>query len=163
MKRTSFAGMNCSIARTLEIVGEWWTLLILRDASRGITRFDDLQASLGIARNVLASRLGTLVELGILEKRRYQQRPDRYEYRLTERGLDLVPVLVSLLRWGDRWAAPGAPPVVLVHDACGHDAKPVLTCSHCDAPITPGSLRAERGPGAEPAAGPGPDAARSHA
>jgi DNA-binding HxlR family transcriptional regulator len=137
MKRTSFAGMDCSVARTLEVVGEWWSLLIIRDAFRGVSRFDEFQERLGIARNVLAARLNTLVEHRILERRRYQDHPERYDYRLTERGLDLFPLIASLLRWGDRWAAgPGGPPVVLVHEACGHDAEPVMTCSHCGAEVT---------------------------
>jgi DNA-binding HxlR family transcriptional regulator len=144
MKRTSFAEMDCSIARTLEIVGEWWTLLILRDVFRGVSRFDDFQQNLGIARNVLTARLNTLVEHRILERVRYQDRPDRYEYRLTERGLDLFPVIASLLRWGDRWAVgPEGPPVTLVHEACGHDAQPVLTCSHCGSKIDARDIHSE--------------------
>ena len=149
MKRTSFATMDCSIARTLEVVGEWWTLLILRDAFRGVTRFDDFQQHLGIARNVLTARLNTLVEHQVLERRRYQEHPERHEYRLTERGLDLFPVIASLLRWGDRWAADAeGPPVVLVHETCGHDAKPVLTCSHCGAEVTARDIRSEPRSGA---------------
>jgi DNA-binding HxlR family transcriptional regulator len=149
MRRTNFATMNCSIARTLEVVGEWWSLLILRDAFRGITRFDDFQQNLGIARNVLTTRLNTLVEHGILERSRYQEHPPRYEYRLTERGLDLFPVIASLLRWGDKWAAGReGPPLVLVHEDCGHDAKPVLTCSHCGSKLAVERIRPEPGPGA---------------
>lgn len=144
MKRTSFAGMDCSIARTLEVVGEWWTFLVLRDAFRGVSRFDEFQQRLGIARNVLTARLNTLVEHRILERIPYQDNPVRYEYRLTERGLDLFPVLASLLRWGDRWApGPDGPPVVLVHEACGHDAQPVLTCSHCGSAIDAATTRPE--------------------
>jgi DNA-binding HxlR family transcriptional regulator len=144
MKRTSFAGMDCSIARTLEVVGEWWTFLVLRDAFRGVSRFDEFQQRLGIARNVLTARLNTLVEHRILERIPYQDNPVRYEYRLTERGLDLFPVLASLLRWGDRWApTPDGPPVVLVHEACGHDAQPVLTCSHCGSAIDAAAIRPE--------------------
>jgi DNA-binding HxlR family transcriptional regulator len=155
MKRTSFETMNCSIARTLEVVGEWWTLLILRDAFRGVTRFDDFQENLGIARNVLTARLKTLVEHEILERRRYQEHPERHEYLLTERGLDLFPVIASLMRWGDRWAAgPEGPPVVLVHEACGHDAHPVLTCSHCGSEATATSMRAEPGRGTTPTRSP---------
>src|SRR5262249_8199804 len=116
MKRTSFAGMHCSIARTLEVVGEWWTLLILRDAFLGIGRFDDFQRRLGIARNVLTDRLQRLVEHGILERHRYQERPERFEYRLTAKGQDLHPVILSLLRWGDRWTAgEEGPPLLLEH------------------------------------------------
>src|SRR5450759_5437164 len=106
MRRTSFAEMNCSVARTLEIVGEWWTMLVVREAFNGVRRFDDFQARLGIARNVLAARLLGLVEHGVLERRLYQERPERYEYRLTQKGLDLYPVLLSLLSWGDKWETP---------------------------------------------------------
>lgn len=144
MKRTSFAGMDCSVARTLEVVGEWWSLLILRDAFRGVSRFDDFQQNLGIARNVLTARLNTLVEHQILERSRYQERPERHEYRLTERGHDLFPVIASLLRWGDRWAVgPEGPPVVLLHEACGRDAQPVLTCSHCGSEVTARDIHSE--------------------
>jgi DNA-binding HxlR family transcriptional regulator len=151
MKRTSFAGMHCSVARTLEIIGEWWTLLILRDAFLGVRRFDDFQSRLGIARNVLTDRLNTLVEHGILERRRYQERPERFEYGLTEKGRDLHPVLVSLLRWGDRWTAGEAgPPLLLEHRSCGQDMTPVLVCPHCKEEITAASVRAHPGPGAAP-------------
>jgi DNA-binding HxlR family transcriptional regulator len=142
MRRTSFAGMQCSVARTLEVVGEWWTILILRSAFSGVRRFDDFQRSLGIARNVLADRLQTLVDNGILERRRYQERPERYEYRLTERGRDLYSVVISLLRWGDRWAMddqPG-PPVILTH-SCGHDITPEFSCPSCGEAIAPRAMR----------------------
>src|SRR3954463_8086860 len=109
----SYEGQVCSVARTLEIVGERWTLLIVRDAFFGVRRFDDFQRSLGIARNVLQGRLERLVEEGILERVRYQERPERFEYRLTEKGLDLWPVVVSLLAWGDRHAAPDGPAMIL--------------------------------------------------
>jgi DNA-binding HxlR family transcriptional regulator len=89
MKRTSFATMNCSVARTLEVIGEWWTMLVVREAFNGVRRFDDFQARLGIARNVLATRLQSLVDHGILERRLYQEHPQRFEYRLTEKGFDL--------------------------------------------------------------------------
>jgi DNA-binding HxlR family transcriptional regulator len=149
MKRTSFAGMNCSIARTLEIVGEWWTLLILRDAFLGMRRFEDFQHDLGIARNVLTDRLQTLVEHGIFERHRYQEHPERFEYRLTEKGRDLLPVLLSLLRWGDRWTAGEAgPPLVLEHLRCGHQVSPVLTCPECREEVHARSIVARPGPGA---------------
>jgi DNA-binding HxlR family transcriptional regulator len=133
MKRTSFAGMSCSVARTLDVVGEWWSLLVLRDAFTGVRRFEDFQRSLGIARNILADRLQTLVDYGVLERRLYHERPERYEYRLTEKGFDLYPVLLSLMRWGDRWATEemDQPPMVLTHKACGHDVMPVLVCPEC--------------------------------
>jgi len=149
MRRISFAEMHCSVARTLEIVGEWWTMLIIREAFSGIRRFDDMQRRLGIARNVLAARLQTLVENGILERRLYQQRPERYEYRLTEKGLDLYPALISLMRWGDRWTAGEAgPPLVLTHETCGHTVEAMVSCSHCGEPLRPREVRAEPGSGA---------------
>lgn len=144
MRRTSFAEMNCSIARTLEVVGEWWTMLVIREAFNGTRRFDDFQARLGIARNVLATRLLGLAEHGIVERRLYQERPERYEYRLTEKGRDLYPVLITMMRWGDKWeASPEGPPVQLTHETCGHAPDPVLTCSYCGAVITPREMRAE--------------------
>ncbi len=131
VERTSFAGMNCSIARTLEIVGEWWTPLILRDAFLGLSRFEEFQGSLGIARNVLTKRLTTLVQAGIMERHRYQEHPERFEYRLTEAGRELFPIVVSLLQWGDRWTAGEAG-----------------VCSHCGEEITVGNVHPELGPGA---------------
>src|SRR3954449_838135 len=110
----TYDGQVCSVARTLEIVGERWTLLIVRDAFLGVRRFDDFQRSLGVARNVLQGRLERLVESGILERRRYQERPERYEYRLTEMGIDLWPVVLSLLHWGDKHLSSGdGPPVIM--------------------------------------------------
>jgi DNA-binding HxlR family transcriptional regulator len=142
MKRTSFAGMDCSVARSLDVVGEWWSLLVLRDAFTGVRRFEDFQRSLGIARNILADRLQTLVDYGVLERRLYQERPERFEYRLTEKGLDLYPVLISLMRWGDRWATDGAgPPMVLTHKACGHDVMPVLVCPQCGEDVQAWAMR----------------------
>ena len=149
VERTSFAGMNCSIARTLEIIGEWWTPVILRDAFLGLSRFEEFQASLGIARNVLTKRLATLVQAGIMERERYQEHPERFEYRLTEAGRDLFPVVVSLLQWGDRWTADEAgPPLLLVHEPCGQPGGATLTCSRCGEEITLENVRPELGPGA---------------
>jgi DNA-binding HxlR family transcriptional regulator len=147
--KRSYDQGNCSIAGTLEIVGERWALIILREAFLGVRRFEQMQQNLGVARNILAARLQTLVAHGILERRRYQERPPRYEYRLTQKGLDLYPALVSLMQWGDRYlnAKPG-PPVVLVHKACGHDAAPRMACSHCGEAIGPRDIVAQAGPGA---------------
>ena len=144
----TYDNQNCSIARTLEVVGERWTALILRDAVRGTRRFEDFQASLGIARNILSARLARLCEEGILERRRYQERPARDEYHLTAKGRDLEPVLLGLLRWGDRYAAPDGPPLRLTHTACGHELEPVLVCAHCRQALTPGSVEGHPGPGA---------------
>lgn len=140
--------MACSIARTLEVVGEWWTPLILREAFRGVRRFDDFQANIGLARNVLADRLQSLVAHGIFERQPYQDHPERYEYVLTDRGLELFPVLAALMRWGDRWIADeSGPPVVLVHETCGHSGFRFV-CSHCGDEVTARDVRAEPGPSA---------------
>ena len=134
----SYDGQECSIARSLEIVGERWTLLVLRDVFRGKRRFEDLQRSLGIARNVLTDRLGRLVDEGVLERRRYQERPVRHEYRLTEKGIDLWPVMVQLLQWGDRhYAHPDGPPMVLSHRGCGGGVDEHRTCTRCGAALGP--------------------------
>ncbi len=146
MRRTSFADMQCSVARTLEVVGEWWTMLVIREAFNGVRRFDDFQSRLGIARNVLAARLQSLVDHGVLERRQYQDRPPRCEYRLTEKGRDLYPVLVSMLTWGDRWTAgPEGPPITLTHE-CGHQPDATLVCGHCGEKLDARQVRAERNP-----------------
>ena len=148
MRLTSLADWNCSIAKTLDVVGEWWTLLILRDAFGGTRRFDDFQASLGLARSVLTARLEKLTDHGILERRAYTQHPPRYEYHLTEKGRALFPVTTALLTWGDQWApTPGGPPVLLVHDTCGNITAPVLTCPHCHAEVTAANTHGQPGPG----------------
>jgi DNA-binding HxlR family transcriptional regulator len=141
--------MHCSVAQTLEQIGEWWTLLILRDAFLGVRRFEDFQRRLGIARNILANRLDTLVEHGILERRRYSERPERFEYRLTDKGRDLWSVMTAIRQWGDRWVLPPVePPVVLVHDRCGHRCTAEVHCSECGEPLELRELHLEPGPGA---------------
>src|ERR1700685_3641701 len=120
MLHNDYDNQICSIAAALEVVGERWSLLIVRDVMFGLRRFDAMQADLGIARNVLHTRLTRLLDHGVLEKRPYQERPARYEYRLTEKGLDLWPTIVALMQWGDRHASPpGGPPVLLEHRGCG--------------------------------------------
>jgi DNA-binding HxlR family transcriptional regulator len=151
MRLTSLADWNCSVARTLDVVGEWWTLLILRDAFRGTRRFDDFQQSLGLARSVLTARLAKLTEHGVLERRAYSEHPPRYEYHLTGKGLALFPVIAALIRWGDEWAPnPAGPPVELVHDTCGQVMTPVLTCPHCHGDVTTANTRSRPGPGSRP-------------
>lgn len=151
MHLTRLDDWNCSIARTLDVVGEWWTMLILRDAFRGVRRFDEFQSSLGLARSVLTARLRRLTDEGILTRQRYTDHPPRYEYLLTEKGRDLFPLISAMLRWGDTWAAnPAGPPVVLVHDTCGSVTQPILTCPNCQGEITPGNVRSELGPGSQP-------------
>jgi DNA-binding HxlR family transcriptional regulator len=135
----------CSIARALEAIGDRWTMLVIRDAFHGVRRFDDFQERLGIARNVLSDRLSRLVEEGILEKRPYQERPQRFEYRLTSKGVDLFPVLVSLMKWGDRHAPdPGGPPMLVLHRGCGGQVDERLLCDRCGEPVT--ALTAEARP-----------------
>jgi DNA-binding HxlR family transcriptional regulator len=127
MRRKSFRNMSCPIARSLERVGEWWSMLILRDALHGMTRFDEFQESLGIAPNILTRRLDTLVEAGLLERRRYCDHPPRDEYLPTEPGRDFRPVLVSLLAWGNKHFAPEGPSVILVNRQTGGAVDPILT------------------------------------
>lgn len=149
MRRASFEDMHCSVAQSLEVVGEWWSLLIVRDALMGVTRFDDFQRRLGISRNVLTERLNRLVDLEVFERVRYQDNPPRDEYRLTRKGRDLWPVLTALRQWGDRWAAPEGPPVVLEHVTCGHvDVDAEYHCSHCGEQLHGRDLRVHPGPGA---------------
>jgi DNA-binding HxlR family transcriptional regulator len=148
MLRSDYAGQNCSIARALEVVGERWTLLVLREAFIGTHRFDEIQRHLGVARNVLQTRLERLVEAGILKKARYQERPPRYEYRLTTKGVDLWPVVVALLHWGDRYEAPNGPPVLLVHRACGGEIDDRRRCQECGVDVQVWDVEARRGPGA---------------
>jgi DNA-binding HxlR family transcriptional regulator len=134
---------QCSVARALSVVGDRWTLLVLREAFFRTRRFEDFQARTGAPRPVLAERLRSLVEDGVLERRQYSERPDRFEYRLTEKGVDLYPVLVSLLRWGDRWMAGDAElPITLRHRSCGQIIEPELTCPACGEPITARDMEA---------------------
>jgi DNA-binding HxlR family transcriptional regulator len=126
LQRKHFGRMSCPVARGLERVGEWWSMLILRDALAGLTRFDEFQKSLGIAPNMLARRLNSLVEAGLLERRRYSERPPREEYLLTGRGRDVRPILVALYAWGNKHFAPEGASVLLVETATGKQADPVL-------------------------------------
>jgi DNA-binding HxlR family transcriptional regulator len=137
----------CSIARAMEILGERWTFLILREAFYGVRRFSDMQRNLGIARNILSTRLQTLVGAGIFERRLYHDEPERYEYRLTPAGRALYPSIVTLMRWGDEHLTGElGPPVVLRHNLCGHEADPVLVCSHCREELDPHDVTPERSP-----------------
>jgi DNA-binding HxlR family transcriptional regulator len=133
---------ECSIAATVDIIGDRWSLLILRDAFRGIRRFDEFQQDLGIARNLLTDRLTKLVENGIFDKVVYQERPVRYEYRLTPKGIELSPPLVALMKWGDTWmSGESGPPVVLVHNSCGTSVEQIFHCETCNQAVTPLQLR----------------------
>jgi DNA-binding HxlR family transcriptional regulator len=148
MQRKSFEGMACPIARSLEHVGEWWSMLILRDVAQGVTRFDALQKRLGIAPNMLTRRLAGLVEAGFLERRRYSERPPRDEYVLTPRGQDFRPVLWSILAFGNRHFAPEGESVVLVDAQTGLRADPVLIDRVSGKEMTPANFRPAPGPAA---------------
>lgn len=142
MPHRPFEAQNCSIAGALALLGERWTLLVMREVLLGRRRFGDIQRHTGVAKNILSDRLETLVEHGLLEHR-------GADYVPTRKGLDVNPVLVALMQWGDRHAAPRGAPRVLVHATCGHDADPSLRCAHCDEVIEPRSLRVRPGPGAD--------------
>src|SRR5579863_7252309 len=141
MQRKSFDNMQCPIARSLERVGEWWSILILRDAFRGLTRFDQFQSSLGIAPNMLTRRLNALVDGGLLERRAYSAHPPRFEYVLTERGRDFRPVLWSLLAWGNKHFAPEGPSIVIVDSKTGEQAEPVLVDRRSGRPLVEPDFR----------------------
>jgi DNA-binding HxlR family transcriptional regulator len=149
MLGNDYKSQTCSIAGALEVVGERWSLLVVRNVFLGLRRFDEIQANLGIARNVLQSRLTKLVDEGVLERRPYRERPARHEYRLTEKGLDLWPTVVALMQWGDRYAAPPAgPPVLLEHRDCGGRVDEHRTCEKCGKALSVRDARALPGPGA---------------
>ena len=147
MRKVSFADKYCSVAQALEIVGEWWTLLILRDSFLGVRRFDDFVERLGISRNILADRLDTLVSAGILERRPYDEARGRFDYVLTDKGRGLWPVLTALRQWGDEWVyGAGNEPVVIEHRTCGCVATALMTCSGCGETLDARSVRAMPGP-----------------
>jgi DNA-binding HxlR family transcriptional regulator len=149
MQRTSFRESRCPIARSLERVGEWWSILILREALLGSTRFDEFHKSLQIAPNILTRRLTALVDSGLLERRLYQEHPPRHEYVLTQPGRDFHPVLVSLMTWGNRYFAPEGPSVVLADARTGRRAQPVLIDRRSGRPITARTFALAAGPAAD--------------
>ncbi len=150
MQRTQFGEMACSIARTADVIGEPWSPLIIRNIYIGISRFDQLQQSLGISRKVLAERLRWLTETGVLERREYSSKPARHEYVLTTKGLELFDVLMVMVRWGDRWLAGEAgPPVLYRHHACGQISHVDLHCSVCDQPMHATDIDVLPGPGSQ--------------
>lgn len=152
MRWDELGGLRCSVARTLSAIGDRWTLLILRDCFLGVRRFDAFQRDLELSPHLLSTRLAKLVEHGILERRSYQERPRRAEYRLTEKGRDLYPVMLSLLRWGDRWMwrDDETPSVTLVHRGCGSHTTPTLACSECGEPLDPQAVQPRVDPDALP-------------
>ncbi len=149
MLRRDYPGQDCSLAKSLEVIGERWSLLIVRDVMAGNRRFSGIQSSLGIARNVLASRLERLVDEDILERRAYQESPPRHEYFLTEKGLDLWPALLALMHWGDRHSAgPDGPPLRVRHKECGGEVSDRGICEACGEVLTARDAEAVPGPGA---------------
>ena len=141
-----FDDQNCSIARALEVIGERWTLLVLREVLLGRRRFEEIRRNTGVATNILSDRLKTLVDHGVLERR---FAGESAEYAPTQKAVDVSPVLVALMQWGDAHVAPDGPPRVLVHARCGHDAAPALHCAHCAQEVRPGELRVRPGAGAD--------------
>jgi len=147
MQRTQFGEMACSIARTMDVIGEPWSPLVLRDVFAGVNRFDQIQADLGISRKVLTERLNHLVEQGVLERRQYDARP-RFEYHLTDKGIELVDLLMVMVGWGDRWLAGEAgSPVLYRHRACGQVSRVDLRCANCGEPMHAGDVDLLPGPG----------------
>jgi DNA-binding HxlR family transcriptional regulator len=153
--------LNCSLFRAMDVLGDRWTMLVLREAFMGVRRFTEMQRDLGVARNVLADRLNVLVDAGVLERRQYQDRPVRYEYRLTKMGRDLQPALLTLMHWGDTYLSPDGPPALVKHETCGHLTTPKLVCEHCDGEITTRNVKLEPGPGYVPGEDPAAERARA--
>lgn len=152
MKWNALSEENCSLARAMAVVGDRWSLLILRDAFLRVRRFEDFESSLKIARRVLAERLAHLVAEGVLAKLPYQERPVRYEYRLTEKGLALYPALIALVHWGDHYYADeNGPPIIHRHRTCGHDFRSVMTCSACGEALDPRDVDIRPGQPRQPA------------
>ena len=152
MRRTRFDDWDCSIARTVDLLGDWWTPMVIRATFLGARRFEQFQESLGIPRNVLAERLKTLVEEGVLEKRPYQEHPPRFEYRLTEKGMALYPVIITMMKWGDDWLdwPEDTPPVELRDRETGELVEPLLVDARTGLALDPRKVRARRRRGEDP-------------
>lgn len=149
MRWNDLSETPCSVARTVAVIGDRWTLMILRDAFLGVRRFEDFERRLGISRSVIAERLRRLVDEGVLRREAYQTRPLRHEYRLTDKGLALHPVMLSIVHWGDtHYAGEAGPPLLHRHKACGCDFTPVMTCSACHEPVGARGVEFRVGPGA---------------
>src|ERR1700742_3207430 len=145
----NYDDQNCSVARALEVLGDRWTLLVVRDAFLGVRRFDDFPRDLGVVRNALPARLQRLVDEALPERHRYQERPERFEYRLSDKGIDLWPVVITLMKWGDRYYAPSeGRPRIVRHRDCGGEVTLHLTCERCGANLTAREVYSEPGPGA---------------
>jgi DNA-binding HxlR family transcriptional regulator len=150
MRWSELGEETCSMARTVSVIGDRWTLLILRDCFLRIRRFEDFQERLGVTRPILAERLKKLVDAFVLVKVPYQQRPVRYEYRLTPKGLDLYPIVMAIVHWGDvHMAGKKGRPLLHTHDLCGKDFDPMMVCSECGEPLAPRQVHVHPGPGAK--------------
>ncbi|HMS13695.1 MAG TPA: helix-turn-helix domain-containing protein [Microthrixaceae bacterium] len=148
MARTDTSDWDCTIARAAHLLGDQWTLLVLREACLGTRRFDGFQAHLGMARNILTNRLNLLVDEGLLTRVAYQERPVRHEYRLTDKGRDAYPVLAAMAAYAERWlVGPEGPPVQLHHSTCDHDMSAVVVCGHCEKRLDVREVTARPGPG----------------
>jgi DNA-binding HxlR family transcriptional regulator len=148
MKRTTTADWPCTIARSADVLGDHWNLLLVRQACLGVRRFDDFQRALGIGRNILTLRLNRLVDEGLFDRVEYQSSPPRYEYRLTEKGRDVFPILAAMAAWGDRWlSGPEGTPLLLHHTSCDRDMQAVVVCGECAEPLDVRHVRARPGPG----------------
>lgn len=152
MTRVDLAAVACSIARTVDVLGDAWSWMIVRDLSVGLTRFEDLRTNLGISRQVLTQRLTDLHAHGVIQRVEYQSRPPRHDYALTAKGHDLLPVLVAITQWGDKWMSPAGPPLVFTHHACGEPSL-ALACTACRQRVTPDDIDLQPGPGGR--SGPG--------
>jgi DNA-binding HxlR family transcriptional regulator len=147
MERKSFSEMDCSVAQCLEVVGEWWSMLIIRDTFMGVTRFEDFQRRLGISRNILRDRLTSLVDAGVLVRVPYSEHPPRDDYKLTQKGRDLWPIITAMRQWGDQYAAPNGPPVEVIHRSCGQASHLEMSCAWCGERVTYRNVHAVPGPG----------------
>jgi DNA-binding HxlR family transcriptional regulator len=148
VKRTDTSGWPCTIARSVDVLGDHWNLLLIRQACLGSRRFGDFQRALGIGRNILTQRLNRLVDEGMLDRVEYQRSPARHEYRLTQKGREAYPILAAMAAWGDRWlTGPEGTPLILHHEPCDHDMHAEVVCSECAAPIALRDVRAKAGPG----------------
>ncbi len=149
MKREDFSHLECPLARVLEGLGEWWTMLVVRDLFYGIDTFEALCRDLGIARNILVDRLRKLEAHEVVERRLYQAKPKRYRYRLTPKGLDLFPVILAMIAWSERWESPEGAVIQFIHGTDGHVVTPELRCRVCNQPISLGDVRVQVGPGVQ--------------